>query len=1051
MSYFLTPAMRPGPQRPLRRALKAVNGLFAAGLLLAPAAIFAAPAPSNLGFVTVDGEAAGNPAIADTTFTSTDQGTYVHGFQVVDSAGTYEVDDATSKPVVGGAWHATKSKGGNGFDFNVGPLAIGAGSYTVKVKDSTGLSDKEGTKSFSVTSSTPSDEDTGPFADSNSGTIKLHPIGPCPDLNAEVLNHDPSKLGGCGYVGFEPSNEATQNAEIGTVEPVTMRHVPHLPCENIEVMGSGLADETGNYSIDVWPPTGNKTPVYGKDSAGHSVLGAGMEPGDVGFNGASVYNHTAGGLQVMDIVDVDALVHNAIVAGAQPHPIQGYHFKVQFNQGADQAGNSKKEQKHKTFWVKCTAADVTPPPCVPSVANNNCGNGFPPPVCVPSPANNNCGQGGGTPPPCTETGNMLQSFNYTINGKTVDRLEGNVSPGDHVTVNFTLAGECSNHVYSLAAYQAPSATFSRDTASQQVLSSQDTGSFGNGVHSLSVTVPSCFYQVDFVSGPVIEHLGPANSTNFYSDQNRLIDAENGGTTSCTPAPPGHTPAPILGIVKTVAPSTSPVPAGTELVYTVTLSNTGDAAANNVAVTDVINANPADMFSVVGSSFSEIPAAPHSTVTNTSRGQYLWEIDTIAAGGTATLSFGVDALTAGTITNTAAIVGGPTSAVTTVVNPVEKGTLAATIEYAGTTTKAPGGTITFGGANTSTYPATYPGLVPGTYCVSATAPSGYNMVGDSQQCAPVTANQVTNVVFFVAAPAQQTTACVPVTIELAGTTTTVPGGQVAIGSVSQGTYPHTFCDLTPGSTTATAVAPANYTLVGPASQSETLVAGNNPPIVFFVQPNGEGTGGAECGQVMGNIVLAGTSTTIPGGTISSGGVNDSTYPALFPCVSPGSVTVVASAPSGYQFVGPSTSNATIVAGQVTPVIFQVTPITNPGGDTGGTGTGNPGGTGAGNPGGTGAGNPGGTGAGNPGGTGAGNPGGTGTPNSGHQDSSTGQTGVQGVLGVKTADHAPTSGVLGTSIGMPITGSEAILRVGFSVLCISLGLVFVMSTVRNRRAY
>ncbi|HEV3022434.1 MAG TPA: DUF4214 domain-containing protein, partial [Pirellulales bacterium] len=51
-------------------------------------------------------------------------------------------------------------------------------------------------------------------------------------------------------------------------------------------------------------------------------------------------------------------------------------------------------------------------------------------------------------------------------------------------------------------------------------------------YSLTVTIPNCYYQIDFVCGPAIVPFGPAGSNIFYSAQNRLFSADNGGTNAC---------------------------------------------------------------------------------------------------------------------------------------------------------------------------------------------------------------------------------------------------------------------------------------------------------------------------------------------------------------------------------------------------------------------------------------------------------------------------------------------------------------------------------------
>ena len=120
----------------------------------------------------------------------------------------------------------------------------------------------------------------------------------------------------------------------------------------------------------------------------------------------------------------------------------------------------------------------------------------------------------------------------------------------------------------------------------------------------------------------------------------------------------------------------------------------------------------------------------------------------------------------------------------------------------------------------------------------------------------------------------------------------------------------------GPATATAATPpAGYSVTGSPTATEALVAGNNPPLVIFVQPEETETG---CGRVLAEIVLSGTNTVIPGGSVSEGGVTHTTYPSpLFSCQQPGPVTVTAVAPAGYEPTGPAVTPATIVSGQVAP--------------------------------------------------------------------------------------------------------------------------------------
>ncbi len=119
--------------------------------------------------------------------------------------------------------------------------------------------------------------------------------------------------------------------------------------------------------------------------------------------------------------------------------------------------------------------------------------------------------------------------------RTVSDLRGQTHSGDTVTANFTVRKGEEPVVVSFAAYDAPAATFSAATASQQVLVGSTGGTFGPGTYHLTLQVPSSFYQVDFVAGPVIDHFGPAGSNIFYSAQHRLISADNGGTQPPPPA------------------------------------------------------------------------------------------------------------------------------------------------------------------------------------------------------------------------------------------------------------------------------------------------------------------------------------------------------------------------------------------------------------------------------------------------------------------------------------------------------------------------------------
>ena len=140
--------------------------------------------------------------------------------------------------------------------------------------------------------------------------------------------------------------------------------------------------------------------------------------------------------------------------------------------------------------------------------------------------------------------NFIENFNsssisnisFLINGtQVVSTLAGNVHQGDTVQARFTVAAG-QTVTLSLVSYEAPTPAFIAALASQQMVYQSQTQTFGPGQHTLTVRVPNCYFQVDLVLGPVIDHFGPAGSNTFYSTQGRLISSGFGGTQPCLPPP-----------------------------------------------------------------------------------------------------------------------------------------------------------------------------------------------------------------------------------------------------------------------------------------------------------------------------------------------------------------------------------------------------------------------------------------------------------------------------------------------------------------------------------
>ena len=117
-------------------------------------------------------------------------------------------------------------------------------------------------------------------------------------------------------------------------------------------------------------------------------------------------------------------------------------------------------------------------------------------------------------------------------------LDGNTQQGDTVTVKFTTTR--ASDTLTLVSYVAPTSSFSDSNAYQQEIYQSQTQTFTPGTHSLTVTIPNCDYQIDFVCGQAINQLepnqnndvyGPDSANILYHAEDRFIDSDNGGTTT----------------------------------------------------------------------------------------------------------------------------------------------------------------------------------------------------------------------------------------------------------------------------------------------------------------------------------------------------------------------------------------------------------------------------------------------------------------------------------------------------------------------------------------
>ena len=132
--------------------------------------------------------------------------------------------------------------------------------------------------------------------------------------------------------------------------------------------------------------------------------------------------------------------------------------------------------------------------------------------------------------PCCNLTNVTYYDNH--NGKTnkYSDLRGNTQRGDSVWVSFTVPSGDYDQI-TLVSYTAAQSSFSAASAYLQQIYQSETAIYGPGTYTISaIKLPSSYYQVDFVCGAAIAQLG-LSPNDFYSAQNRLISADNGGTNS----------------------------------------------------------------------------------------------------------------------------------------------------------------------------------------------------------------------------------------------------------------------------------------------------------------------------------------------------------------------------------------------------------------------------------------------------------------------------------------------------------------------------------------
>ena len=131
------------------------------------------------------------------------------------------------------------------------------------------------------------------------------------------------------------------------------------------------------------------------------------------------------------------------------------------------------------------------------------------------------------------TGNAVpQNIIYKVNGKVVSTLTGNVKEGNFVEVTFTTSATSTKTRFSLVSYNTLAGTYSETNAEKNEVYDYESDEFAPGIHTMSVSVPNNYFEVDFVIGCVLWKFGPAGTNNYYDKQNRLVNRDNGGTMNC---------------------------------------------------------------------------------------------------------------------------------------------------------------------------------------------------------------------------------------------------------------------------------------------------------------------------------------------------------------------------------------------------------------------------------------------------------------------------------------------------------------------------------------
>ncbi|HEX8390285.1 MAG TPA: hypothetical protein VF597_02605 [Candidatus Saccharimonadales bacterium] len=104
--------------------------------------------------------------------------------------------------------------------------------------------------------------------------------------------------------------------------------------------------------------------------------------------------------------------------------------------------------------------------------------------------------------------------------------------GNKATVTFDVKGCDANGInISIIAWKAPNGTDGKPYDKQKMFA-HDTKHFSNGRHTMTITLPDCYFQVDTVTGTKLT----GSSGGAYNYDERQVAYMHGGTKSCEEKP-----------------------------------------------------------------------------------------------------------------------------------------------------------------------------------------------------------------------------------------------------------------------------------------------------------------------------------------------------------------------------------------------------------------------------------------------------------------------------------------------------------------------------------